>query len=72
MVPLYVPKQTVIMYFPLLTQQNPALWGDDAYEFDPDRWLEGDERLSRFTQQPMMFTPFSGGPRIVRMSARCR
>ncbi|KAI0086757.1 cytochrome P450 [Irpex rosettiformis] len=60
--PIYVPEHTVLMYFPLLTQQNTALWGDDAHEFDPERWLDG--RLSRFTEKPMIFTPFSGGPRM--------
>lgn len=72
--PVYVPERTVITYFPLLIQHNTAMWGDDAYEFDPDRWL--DDRLSRFTERPMIFTPFSAGPRMVRVlpvvsSARC-
>lgn len=62
--PIYVPERTVITYFPVLTQHNSALWGDDVYKFDPDRWL--DERLSHFTEKPMSFTPFSGGPRMVR------
>lgn len=61
--PLYFPAQTVVMYFSMYTQRNPALWGEDADVFDPDRWL--DERLHKFTENPMMYTPFSGGPRIV-------
>ncbi|KAF5367302.1 hypothetical protein D9757_010082 [Collybiopsis confluens] len=61
--PLHMPGSTVITYLPLLTQRNPALWGKDADAFDPDRWLEG-ERLSRFVNNPTMFTPFSAGPRI--------
>ncbi|EKM51341.1 uncharacterized protein PHACADRAFT_263397 [Phanerochaete carnosa HHB-10118-sp] len=61
--PIYVPGSTVVMYLPILTQRNKALWGDDADVFDPDRWL--DARLQRFTENPMMYTPFSGGPRIV-------
>lgn len=52
--PIYVPERTVITYFPLLTQHNPAMWGDDADIFDPERWL--DERLSRFTDRPMIFS----------------
>lgn len=66
--PLYMPRNTTIMYFPLLTQRNPALWGSDADEFDPERWLDP-ERLAKFTANPMMYTPFSAGPRIVRYSA---
>lgn len=65
--PVYLPGGTMVMYIPILTQKNPALWGPDADVFDPDRWL--DERLSRFTENPMMYTPFSGGPRIVRVPA---
>ena len=62
--PLYIPKNTSFMYIPLLTQRNPALWGADANAFDPERWLDP-EHLRRFTASPMMFTPFSAGPRIV-------
>ena len=66
--PIYFPGSTVVMYFPMLTQRNPVLWGADADAFDPDRWL--DERLKKFTDNPMMYTPFSGGPRIVRPRPR--
>lgn len=45
-------------------QRNKALWGPDADEFDPERWIDPN-RLSRFTSNPTMFTPFSAGPRIV-------
>lgn len=61
--PLYMPANTVIMYFPLLTQRNQALWGEDADEFDPERWIQP-ERLKKFVSNPAMFTPFSAGPRI--------
>lgn len=66
--PIYVPGGTVITYLSILTQRNKALWGDDADVFDPDRWL--DDRLKRFTENPMMYTPFSGGPRIVSILNR--
>ncbi|KAF8962912.1 cytochrome P450 monooxygenase CYP63 [Flammula alnicola] len=61
--PLYMPAQTTIVYLPLLTQRNPALWGEDADEFDPDRWIDPD-RIAKFVANPTMFTPFSAGPRI--------
>jgi len=61
--PMYMPKKTTFLYIPLLTQRNPALWGEDADVFDPERWLDP-ERLARFTASPMVFTPFSAGPRI--------
>lgn len=62
--PLYMPKTTTFFYMTLLMQRNKALWGSDADEFDPERWIDP-KRLSRFTSNPMMFTPFSAGPRIV-------
>ncbi|KAF9004996.1 cytochrome P450 monooxygenase CYP63 [Cyathus striatus] len=61
--PLYMPAHTTIMYFPLLTQRNPALWGPDADEFKPERWLQP-ESIAKFVANPQMYTPFSAGPRI--------
>lgn len=62
--PFYIPGNTIIMYFPILTQRNKALWGDDADEFDPERWIDPD-RIKKYVSNPTMFTPFSAGPRIV-------
>ena len=62
--PLYMPGSTTIAYMPLLIQHNKALWGPDADEFDPERWLQP-ERVAKFVANPAMFAPFSAGPRIV-------
>ena len=62
--PLYMPPTTIILFLPLLIQRNPALWGDDADNFDPERWIDP-KRLKRFVANPTIFTPFSAGPRIV-------
>ena len=64
---LYMPGNTSIMYFPLLTQRNPALWGANADEFDLTRWLQPDGPGRSITES-MAFAPFSIGPRIVRRS----
>ena len=37
--PLYVPKSTIIIHMPMLMQRNPDLWGPDADEFIPERYL---------------------------------
>jgi hypothetical protein len=58
-----MPANTVLMYYPLLIQRDPRLWGPDADSFDPERWINP-ERLANFTRNPIMFTPFSAGPRI--------
>ncbi|KAG8924692.1 Cytochrome P450 52A3, partial [Tulasnella sp. 417] len=39
------------------------LWGDDADEFNPERWMDPD-RARRIASDPFMFLPFNGGPRI--------
>ena len=65
--PIYLPEQTTVTYLPLLVHKNKALWGDDADVFDPERWL--DDRLKLYTDNPMMYTPFSAGPRIVSLVA---
>ncbi|THU78314.1 cytochrome P450 [Dendrothele bispora CBS 962.96] len=46
-----------------LMHRREDLWGPDALEFDPDRFL--DERLHKYlTPNPFIFLPFNAGPRI--------
>ena len=35
-----VPKGTTIIVASNACNRNKALWGDDAYEWKPERWLE--------------------------------
>ncbi|QRV88399.1 cytochrome P450 family protein [Ceratobasidium sp. AG-Ba] len=59
----YVPKGTNAIYSVLLMHRRKDLWGPDAEEFDPERWL--DERLKKYvTPNPFIFLPFNAGPRI--------
>lgn len=60
-----MPGNTIVTYLPLLTQRSKALWGEDADEFKPERWLES-ETKSKCNANIGMFMPFSHGPRIVR------
>ncbi|CEL62807.1 Cytochrome P450 52A13 OS=Debaryomyces hansenii GN=CYP52A13 PE=2 SV=1 [Rhizoctonia solani AG-1 IB] len=59
---LYIPSGVQVLYSPLLMQRREDLWGSDAWEFDPERWL--DERNEKFVKDPMRFVPFNAGPRI--------
>ncbi|KAF9444176.1 cytochrome P450 monooxygenase pc-3 [Macrolepiota fuliginosa MF-IS2] len=62
-VPIYIPAGTRVLYSVFLMQRRTDLWGLDALEFDPDRWL--DERLQMYLiKNPCIFLPFNAGPRI--------
>ncbi|EKM52294.1 uncharacterized protein PHACADRAFT_198361 [Phanerochaete carnosa HHB-10118-sp] len=61
--PVYIPAHTRIYVALLIMHRRKDLWGPDADEFDPDRWL--DERLHKyFIPNPSIFLPFHAGPRI--------
>ncbi|KAG1750532.1 cytochrome P450 [Suillus paluster] len=61
--PLFVPGGISISYSVFLMHRRTDLWGPDALEFDPDRWL--DERVNKYLiPNPYIFLPFNAGPRI--------
>ncbi|THV01193.1 cytochrome P450, partial [Dendrothele bispora CBS 962.96] len=61
--PWYIPAGTRCFYSVFLMHRREDLWGPDALDFDPDRFL--DERLHKYlTPNPFIFLPFNAGPRI--------
>lgn len=60
----YVPPNSVILYTIFLIQRRKDLWGEDALDFRPERWLEPD-CAKRLADNPFMYTPFHAGPRLV-------
>ncbi|PWY95015.1 cytochrome P450 [Aspergillus sclerotioniger CBS 115572] len=52
-----VPKGTKIMLVPRATNRDANLWGLDAREFNPDRWMASDDRSNYATMT------FLHGPR---------
>ncbi|CAE6394302.1 unnamed protein product [Rhizoctonia solani] len=59
----YVPAGTSMTWSTLMMHRRKDLWGPDADDFDPDRWL--DHRLKKYvTPNPFIFLPFNAGPRI--------
>ncbi|KAL2128934.1 hypothetical protein VTI74DRAFT_8458 [Chaetomium olivicolor] len=63
----FVPKDTHIMLVPWAVNKSEALWGSDAREFDPERWMpkfEGDKRAaSGGASSNYAFMTFLHGPR---------
>ncbi|KAG6844792.1 hypothetical protein H0H87_003721 [Tephrocybe sp. NHM501043] len=61
--PIYVPAGTKTPYSVFVMHRRKDLWGPDAEEFDPDRFL--DERLKKYLMKnSFIFLPFNAGPRI--------
>ncbi|KAJ7209216.1 cytochrome P450 monooxygenase pc-1 [Mycena pura] len=67
--PFYIPAGVKydFSYSPgctlMLMQRRTDLWGPDAGEFDPDRFL--DERVQKYlVSNPFQFLPFNAGPHI--------
>ncbi|KAF9040667.1 cytochrome P450 monooxygenase pc-3 [Panaeolus papilionaceus] len=61
--PYYIPAHTRVIYGLFNMQRRADLWGPDALEFDPDRFL--DHRLHKYLlPNPYIFSPFNAGPRI--------
>ncbi|KAI5115378.1 hypothetical protein M0805_008170 [Coniferiporia weirii] len=61
--PWYVPPCTGVVYSVFMMHRRTDLWGSDAHNFDPNRFL--DERLHKYLiLNPFIFLPFNAGPRI--------
>ncbi|KAJ0098819.1 hypothetical protein Patl1_19996 [Pistacia atlantica] len=57
-----VNKGDMIAYIPYAMGRMKALWGNDAEEFRPERWLNENGHFQ--PKSPFIFTAFQGGPRI--------
>ena len=62
--PLYLPGKARVTWLTLHLHRRADLWGADALEFDPARWLDP-SRLARVEERPSMYVPFLSGPRQV-------
>jgi cytochrome P450 len=54
--PVFVPKDTIVVYTTYSMHRRKDFYGDDAEEFKPERW----ESL----RPGWEYLPFNGGPRI--------
>ncbi|TFK59282.1 cytochrome P450 [Pluteus cervinus] len=61
--PLFIPAGATVMYSVFYMHRRKDLWGPDALEFDPDRFV--DSRVQKYlVPNPYIFLPFNAGPRI--------
>lgn len=54
-----IPKNSTVFINIMKMHRNPQIWGENALEFDPDRFLP--ENVAQ--RPPFSYIPFSGGPR---------
>ncbi|KAL8977338.1 MAG: hypothetical protein Q9205_006837 [Flavoplaca limonia] len=59
----YVPKGTKIILCPAAVNSSKALWGPDAMEFNPERWLAPGQANSGGAPSNYAFLTFLHGPR---------
>ncbi|KAL7144835.1 hypothetical protein ABFS83_07G038700 [Erythranthe nasuta] len=56
-----IPKGSLVTFPILMFHRDPAVWGDDAGEFRPDRFADG---VLKAANGKAAFMPFGWGPRI--------
>ena len=58
---LIIPAEVEIALPTILVHHDYELWGENAIQFNSERFLEG---ISKATKGQVSFFPFGGGPRI--------
>ena len=59
----FIPKGTTIVMSPCATNMSKELWGDDADQFNPDRWMGPGRANTGGADSNYSFMTFLHGPR---------
>ena len=57
-----LPKSTIVSYTPYHFHRLTSVWGLDAMDFKPERWLDLDGKIK--TESQFKFLSFNAGPRL--------
>ncbi|KAL8865833.1 MAG: hypothetical protein Q9174_006669 [Haloplaca sp. 1 TL-2023] len=60
--PVFIPKGAIVGYGVYAMHRRQDLYGEDAEEFKPERWLDQDGKKG--LRPGWEYLPFNGGPRI--------
>jgi cytochrome P450 len=58
--PVFVPKGSMVHFAAFALHRRPDLWGDDAEEFRPERWVNEKQSWVREDPSDLAFLPDSG------------
>ncbi|KAJ3120969.1 hypothetical protein HK098_004092 [Nowakowskiella sp. JEL0407] len=62
-VKILVPKDVTVIICVSKVHESKKFWGEDASEFNPDRWLiKNGDKIEEFVPVPGSFLPFWDGP----------
>nr|BAP90521.1 secologanin synthase [Ophiorrhiza pumila] len=59
--PYIIPAGTQVMMPTVMLHREKSIWGEDAMEFNPERFADG---VANATKNNVSFLPFSWGPRV--------
>ncbi|KAF2675837.1 cytochrome P450 [Lentithecium fluviatile CBS 122367] len=59
----YIPANTTVIICPWATNTSTSLWGPDAKEFNPDRWMGPGKANTGGSESNFAITTFLHGPR---------
>ena len=62
--PVIVRKGETVGYAVYTMHRSPEIYGSDANDFRPERWIEGEPNHVNIKQLGWGYLPFNGGPRI--------
>ncbi|CAF1057478.1 unnamed protein product [Adineta steineri] len=59
---ILLPKSTIVSYTPYHFHRLSSVWGPDAMDFKPERWLDVDGKVK--VESQFKFLSFNAGPRL--------